>query len=162
MDYAASDIEFAVLGVVRDPILDFTRQLAKNVQRLQDLDVKLNDQYPTWRETFARAGNTSEPEGTLLGPDENYGVSDDMLAEYHSSAHNVEHTRHSIDDLILSRMTLVESQNRIRSLIGQEREASLSDEAKCEERKFDYSHIIFDWLTFHAKNGSMREVLDTA
>ena len=159
--YEANEVEFAVLIVAQDPLAELVTQLSWNIKRLQKLDMILDLNFPTWREVYTqdRMGNMNEH--LLLGANEGYGICEEDLTALHLPQTEFENITHTADELLLYRTDLAEAQARLRSSISQEKESNLQDEAKCHGRKSDYSPIIFDWLKFHVRNGTMKEVLDT-
>ena len=159
--YEANEMESAVLVVAQDPLAELVTQLSWNIKRLQNLDMILDLQFPTWREVYEQDRVEKMNEHLLLGPNEGCGVCEEDLATLQLSQAEIKTTGHTTDDLLLSRTGLADAQARIRMCISQEKESNLHDEAKCHGREFDYSPVVFDWLRFHVKNGTVKDVLDT-
>ena len=153
-------MEFAVLGVVRHPLPKLVLELASNIERLRHLDAVLDLRCSTWRESWTELRHGEQADRTLLGPDESYGIHEDLLSNSHIPVLESGLASQSTDDILLSRVRLAEEQEKLRTSVVQEREAFLSDEAKCEGRKFDYSSVLYDWLKFLLRNGTMKEIVD--
>ena len=158
--YEANTVEFAVLGIVQDPLPGLVLQVAKNIKRLQQLDATLDVKCSIWREAFVQKDFGAGRDHTLLGADEGYGVREEDLAKADLSEYKKETTA-APDDLLMTRIGLVDEQAKLRNSISQEKESNLSDEAKCQGRKFDYGPVLFEWLKAHVSNGTLREVVDT-
>lgn len=162
--YEANAVEFATLGVARDPLHNLTLELAKNIQEIKHLDACLDVQFPNWRKSLVELSSKDELESTLSGPNESYRIREDMLDS--TTLPTVEEENpgdavpQSLDELLQSRVEAAHAQANIRASIAQEWESNLSDEIKCQGRKFDYSPIIYDWFRFHVGNGTMKDIID--
>ena len=159
--YEANEVEFAVLIVAQDPLAELVTQLSWNIKRLQKLDTILDLDCPTWREVYMQDDMRNMNEHLLLGPNEGYGVCEEDLTTLRLPQTEFEDTTHTTEELLLCRTDLAEAQAKLRSSISQEKESNLHEEAKCHGRQSDYSPIILDWLKFHVRNGTLKEVLDT-
>src|SRR5467141_2151306 len=70
-EYEEGQIEFSVLSLVRDPILDITRELALNVKCLETVNRQLDEGIATSDHTFANLPDV------ILGPALDLGLTQD-------------------------------------------------------------------------------------
>ncbi|KAJ6032387.1 hypothetical protein N7540_003119 [Penicillium herquei] len=147
--YEEGQIEFSILGVVRDPLPDLIEQLAVNVRSLEISHAQINGKDPNSTEIV------SEPRDLVLGPDPAYGL-----------------TRAAIDSAIVSETILTHSselqqwdqelQNAQRELclrIREEQQSQRMDEDHATGRRYDYGPAVRTWLRFLARKQLLNELL---
>ena len=162
MTHETNAVEFALLGVVQDPLTTLTADLATNIYELRNVEALLDQKYSTWRQSSTGIAQQEPDQQTLLGSSERWGITEEILAGSAAKTTACELAIGSIDDLVLRRTGIVNAQAKIRLRIGQEQDAVLNDESKCHERKCDYSSVIYDWLQFLVKDRAMGEVVGKA
>ncbi|KAJ5633012.1 hypothetical protein N7490_009351 [Penicillium lividum] len=146
--YEEDQIEFSILGVVRDPLPDLVRQLAVNVRSLEMLNARL---------TSPAIPLLSDPtlfelKETVLGPDPTYGLS-----------------RANIDAAVISEIAypelapelqrLREAQCELRARIREEQQSQRADEDHATGRRYDYGPAVRTWLRFLARKQKLAELL---
>lgn len=77
--YAEEHIEFAVLSLVRDPIIGLREALALNIKSILALESKLDQIAPRWRDCDAHSGQASSMVDHILGGDGSFGVRQDDI-----------------------------------------------------------------------------------
>ena len=77
--YAEEQIEFAVLSLVKDPVLGLRDALALNIKSIIALDSKLNQVAPGWRDSEGHSGQETSMLDHISGGDESYGVRQDDI-----------------------------------------------------------------------------------
>ncbi|KAJ5639839.1 uncharacterized protein N7484_007701 [Penicillium longicatenatum] len=146
--YEEEQIEFSILGVVRDPLHDLIQQLAINVRSLETLIAQLTSPAtPVLPDAML-----SELKETVLGPDPSYGLS-----------------RADIDAAVISEVAfpefatdlqrLREVQHQLRGRIREEQQAQRTDEDHATGRRYDYGPAVRTWLRFLARKHMLAELL---
>lgn len=154
--YAEGDIEFSILGLVRDPLPDLIQQLASNVRSLELVNERLMAQQNP-------ASNTSPPtEMTeiILGPDPSLGLTRaDIDAAVISEATQAEYRECSPTQLRQYWQELNQTQMELRGHIREEQQAHRADEDHATGRRYDYGPAIRTWLRFLARKQLLPELL---
>ncbi|KAJ5548652.1 hypothetical protein N7513_005886 [Penicillium frequentans] len=146
--YEEEQIEFSMLGVVRDPLHDLIQQLAVNVRGLEILNAQLTSPAtPVLPDAML-----SELTETVLGPDPSYGLSrEDIdaagISEIASSEFATELRR------------LRDVQRQLRGRIREEQQIQRSDEDHATGRRYDYGPAVRTWLRFLARKHMLAELL---
>ncbi|KAJ5537939.1 hypothetical protein N7494_007418 [Penicillium frequentans] len=146
--YEEEQIEFSMLGVVRDPLHDLIQQLAVNVRGLEILNAQLTSPAtPVLPDAML-----SELTETVLGPDPSYGLSrEDIdaagISEISSSEFATELRR------------LRDMQRQLRGRIREEQQIQRSDEDHATGRRYDYGPAVRTWLRFLARKHMLAELL---
>ncbi|KAJ5613475.1 hypothetical protein N7528_007129 [Penicillium herquei] len=147
--YEEGQIEFSILGVVKDPLPDLIQQLAVNVRSLEMSHAQTNGKDPNSTETM------SELRDLVLGPDPAYGL-----------------TRAAIDSAIVSEtipthypelqqweQELQTAQRELRLRIQEEQQSQRMDEDHATGRRYDYGPAVRTWLRFLARKQLLSELL---
>lgn len=149
--YEEDQIEFSILGLVRDPLPDLIQRLAINVKSLEILHECFLPQ-----EDVVAATSTSE---MVLGPNESYGL-----------------TREQIDAVEVSEAIPAEvppfkewqrerwdelrnAQHELRARIREEQQSQRADEDYATGRRYDYGPAIRTWLRLLARKQQLAELL---
>lgn len=142
-EYEEGHIEFAILSLVRDPLLDLLPALAINVRGIQALAAHLRG--ITAEKDEGRSTEHQEwppDDGTLIGPDLTIGLTQDAI-EQAQAPPSIESAlgSHVISTILLCQQELCVAQTKLRSLIRDECEAKHSDEEKANARRHDYGPL---------------------
>ena len=142
-EYEEGQIEFAILSLVRDPLLDLLPALATNVKGIQALTAHLEGIYAEKE----KGDSTKHQEGSLsddilTGPDLTIGLTQDKI-EQAETLPSIESAigSHVISTIRLCQQELCVAQIRLRALIRDEYEAKHSDEEKANARRHDYGPL---------------------
>ena len=142
-EYEEGQIEFAILSLVRDPLLDLLPALATNIRGIQALAAHL-DGITAKKEKDELTGHQEVPmnDDTLTGPDLNIGLTQDAIEQAQAPS-SIESAlgSHVVSTIRLCQQELCVAQIRLRALIRDECEAKHSDEEKANARRHDYGPL---------------------
>lgn len=152
-EYAEDQIEFSVLSLVRDPLADYTEQLARNVGGLQSIRDRLTAaQLDDIKGVLGADGY----QDVLLGASTALGLTEDKL----NLAAALDCEKCSIDELPQEYIRLVNSQKDIKRSIMEELQLRESDDAFAEGRRHNYARAVEFWARALAqKDGVVKELL---
>lgn len=159
-DYATGGIEFNMLAMVKDSLLEHRQQLAANIKLLHRIETKLNSSQPDWK-SFAES---SDDEGTtehLLAESDVLGVTSTMIDSAELSMVHEKQLR--VDDataLIELRQRVIIDQARLRSSVRDEQQALMDDQNEAADRRNDFGPVVQEWLNMLAENGKLRTIAE--
>lgn len=135
-------IEFAILGLVRDPLLDLIPKLAENIKSISGLTSRLDSIKPDWRD-FETASVRDQSSGLLTAVDSSYEITPELIDQADIPI-NVGQLCESdaVQDIIIQRQQLVSEQARLRLLIRDEQQSNWSDEDRAAARRCDYGAMM--------------------
>lgn len=155
--YAEGDIEFSILGLVRDPLPDLIQQLASNVRSLEIVHERLMSLQDPAPKTEAIFTGLKE---TVLGPDPSLSLTRaDIDAAVISEAAQAEYRDSSPSQLRQHQHELSQAQQELRGRIREEQQAHRADEDHATGRRYDYGPAIRTWLRFLARKQLLAELL---
>lgn len=139
--YEEGQIEFAILSLVRDPLLETIPALAKNVKAINALSIRLDIVKPGWKD-FVDSSTNGEIAGTdsLIGNTNlAYGLTQEMLDQAEPSQAVMALCLSDIaSDILGHREQLVTTQAGLRMSIREEMQSNQSDEERAAARTCDY------------------------
>jgi ubiquitin carboxyl-terminal hydrolase L5 len=151
--------EFAIMGLVKDPLLYHLDALSKNVNHIQVVSAHLDKIDPQWREIQAEE---LQGDNLLLGSDAGFGLDNHMIDQ--RAVENEVQRRLDTDpvqDLVAYLQELFHLQLDLKFRIKEEQEAAISDEQMAADRRHDYGPAVRAWISFHARRGLVKELLIT-
>lgn len=155
--YAEGDIEFSILGLVRDPLPDLIQEMASNIRSLEIINERLMSQQDPASTTEA---TQSEMRETVLGPDPSLGLTPaDIDAAVISEARQTEYRESSPTQVRQYQHELMQAQMELRGRIREEQQAHRADEDHATGRRYDYGPAIRTWLRFLARKQLLPELL---
>ena len=162
-EYEDGQIEFAILGLVKDPLINLVHSLASNVKSLRALEGRLQDVKPTWRSfaTFASSEKDGIPENTVFGPDAHFQL-EQAAIERAALGPEVQHklAGDSVADILDLRRNLAFEQTNLRVAIKEEQASDYHDEARAATRRHDYGPAVKLWIEILSAKGVLRDLLD--
>lgn len=150
--YEEDQIEFSILGVVRDPLLDLIDKLAVNVKCLEMVNGRLG----------TNAETSSEPafENAVLGPDSSFDLTREAIDNAKISADEEEmYQACSIDELVQHRQKLSIAQQELRAAIREEQQSHRADDDYATGRRYDYGPAVRCWIQFLARKRVIENLL---
>lgn len=152
--YAEGDIEFSILGLVRDPLPDLIQQLASNVRSLEII----NERFMSQQDPAAKPQATLTE--TVLGPEPSLALTRaDIDAAVIGEAMQAEYRDCSPTRLAQHQQELSQAQLELRGRIREEQQAHRADEDYATGRRYDYGPAIRTWLRFLARKQLLAELL---
>lgn len=150
--YEEEQIEFSILGVVRDPLPDLIQQLAVNVR---SLEIFKNLGLDT-AEAIPPEATGSELQGLVEGPDNFYRLTRAALDAADVSG---VHPPQSPMELQQRRGALGRDQQELRARIREEIQSQEADEDHATGRRYDYGPAVRTWLRILARKQLLRDML---
>ena len=139
-EYEEGRIEFAILSLVKDPLLGLIPALAENVKTLVAVASRLESMAPEHDSTENRQGDVAE--GILAGPDPAYGLTPEMIEQAKvPSEVELAICVQEASKLRCCQQELRGGQARLRASIRDEFEANRLEEQKANARRYDYGPL---------------------
>ena len=139
--YEEGQIEFAILSLVRDPLLEMVPALIKNVKAVNALSARLDVVKPGWKDFIDSPNNSKHAGMNSLTSEPNlaYGITQEMLdqAELSQAVIDLCHCN-VVSDILRHREQLVTIQADLRTSIREEMHSNQSDEERAAARTCDY------------------------
>lgn len=164
-EYEEGQIEFGLLGVVQDPLVDHQKQLASDIKGMQAISTRLDAVLPDWRSAMTvdgSNGNAAFQNGDVSALHQSCGVTNEML----DSAVVLQSVEEKLNDncpetlMKLWRENEV-NQKSVRNLIRDEQSSNREDEQRAWERRQDYGPMIKTWLEMLTeKDGLMKDLIE--
>lgn len=146
--YEEDQIEFSILGLVKDPLTDLVQRLAVNVKSLEMIKGRLK-QVPELESIL------SEPNDTVTGPDLSFELTRTAIDLAISPAI----TDHSNKQLQQDWQKLSDDQRQLSIRIREEQQLHRADEDHATGRRYDYGPAIQTWLQFLARKQKLEDLL---
>ncbi|SLM40168.1 ubiquitin carboxyl-terminal hydrolase [Lasallia pustulata] len=162
-DYEEGQIEFAVLALAKDPLFTLVASLADNVMCLRALSARLGDIGSDSKDLQAtlEQGTHSLADGTLLGPDLSYDLSEEAINQASVPLAAEQKCRDlTVVDLLAYRQELESEQANLRRSIKEEQESVRSDEARAASRRHDYGPMVQAWVRMLARKQALKPLID--
>ena len=162
--YAAGQIHFGLLGVVRDPMAEHLGMLGSNVKALRAVERRLDEVKADWRDDSTNGANgvAAEAESDVIrGPDEKLGLTQEAI-EKAERPNLLEHRLGTSCMVALTKLReeLVSKQPMLRGQVREEQQSQDDDERRAREARFDYGPLIRAWLEMLAeKEGLMQDLI---
>jgi len=161
---ASGGIEFNLLSLVRDPLLNQQAYLAVNVKCLRSAEGRLDEVNPSWRD-FANDGSNEErsrQRSVVYGADEQFGLTDPLIESSNIPAATSMQLKADCPAKLMGlRQELIASQTRLRRAILDELSQAVDDRRRATERRCEYGPIVHAWLAKLAnKEGAVKELLE--
>ena len=147
--YEEGQIEFAILSLVRDPLLDLVPDLAENVKSIVELSKWLDIIKPDWEDfVFTSANGEAVSTGSLLTTSEpTYGLTQEDVDQAKLSSRILDLLRSGvISDIIEYRQELITTQAKLRMSIREEQQSNQSDDERAATRSCDYGARIQNFV----------------
>ena len=159
--YEEGQIEFAILSLVRDPLLEMIPALAANVKAINALSTRLDAVKPAWK-GFIDPSTSSENVGKNTFIDRSnltYGLTQEILDQAEPSQAVMDLCHGNVaPDILRHREQLIATQIDLRTSIGEEMQSNRLDEEKTAARTCDYGARIKNFVrTMKVKKQSLRE-----
>ena len=163
-EYGDGQIEFAILSLVKDPLLDLVPRLAANVKGTQAVSTRLDQVQPDWQHftTQARDATYSTYDDGITGPHDAYNLTSETI----ETAVLPEAVQHMIQggsrtaDLLTCLQGLFAEQAGLRKAINAEIGFTHQDEERAASRRHDYSPLIQSWIRAHARRGAIKTLVE--
>lgn len=139
--YEEGHIEFAILSLVRDPLLEMVPALVENMKAINALSSRLDIVEPGWND-YTDSSRNRKIAGTnslINEPNLAYGVTQDMIHQAELSQAVVDLCHCNVgSDILRHREQLITIQADLRTSIREEMQSNQSDEERAAARTCDY------------------------
>lgn len=142
-------IEFAILSLVKDPLLSHVTALAVNVKSIIALERRLDNLGSDWKSCVANStlGEGVLTNGNLTSPDPGYELCQAMLDQAAILPSIIEALQSDlVSEIIARRQELVTEQARLRLAITEEQQSRRSDEERAVSRRHDHGPLVSSLL----------------
>ena len=139
--YEEDQIEFAILSLIKDPLLDLLSTLATNVKIIAALETRLDKIKPDWRryDTSSANGGDGCLNAHLTTADASYGLEqhdiDDVNISNPASAALL--SSENVVDILAFRQELILEQASVRLDIREERQSVEAEDCRAAARRRD-------------------------
>lgn len=156
-EYEEDQIEFSILGLVRDPILDFRKELALNVKSLGKINELLGGIENVGSDTSV---DTDALEHVILGPDDSLGLTQDDIDRATIPENEWEgYQACTLNELPAHRQKLVTCQRKIRESIAEELQFHRADDDYAAGRRHDYGPAVQLWVRMLARKNIIEDLI---
>lgn len=144
-EYEEGQIEFSILSLAKDPLIDLVDRLAINVRHLESVNRRLISLKQG--ESEFNLDLEDRFENTILGPDETFGLTREHIdqAKIPSELED-EHDACSFQDLAENQRQLVAEQKLLRGAIREEQQSLQADDDYAAGRRYDYGPAVRAWM----------------
>ena len=138
--YEEGQIEFAILSLVRDPLLEMIPALAENVKAIDALSTQLDVVKPGWKDFIdSTNGQIAGADSLISNPNLAYGLTQEMLDQAELSPAVIDLCHGDVaSDILGHREHLITTQAGLRMSIREEIQSNQSDEDRAASRTCDY------------------------
>ncbi|KAL2001250.1 hypothetical protein VTN02DRAFT_1981 [Thermoascus thermophilus] len=156
-EYEEDQIEFSILGLVRDPILNLRKELAVNVKSLGKINERLGGIEKVGSDTSV---DTDALEHVILGPDDSLGLTQDDIDQATIPENEwEEYQTCTLNELPAHRQKLVTSQRKIRESIVEELQFHRADDDYAAGRRHDYGPAVQLWVRMLARKNIIEDLI---
>jgi len=153
-DLETGQIEFNMLAVVRDPVVEHRANLAYNIKLLHAIEDRLTSINANWKALLS-ASNDGAHVSSASDP---LGLTTTMIEESQLSAADEDNliAKQRITHLLEWRDRTIKDQAPLHAIVRDEVQSLYEDESKASDRRNDYGSIIQAWLNMLAENEKLR------
>ncbi|KAJ5395438.1 uncharacterized protein N7487_009741 [Penicillium crustosum] len=149
--YEEEEIEFSILGLVRDPLPDLIHDLAVNVRTLEILNERATALCPS--------SDTLALDEIILGPDPSLSLTrEDIDAAVIPQVTLDDYQTCSDEKLREYQQMISRVQRGLRARIREEQQSHRSDDEYAAGRRFDYGPAVRTWLRRLAQKQQLQEL----
>ncbi len=159
--YEEGQIEFGLLSLVKDPIIDYRTRLAENIKTLQMIEARLDSSLPDWKTYTTDYGGDGTPADaqTLRQASVLYGITSQLLDEVRPQLPPECDVEDQATKLIEMRGAVIDAQGALKAAIKEEEESARTDAEKASDRRSDYGPAIQAWLRMLADAGVLGDLM---
>lgn len=160
--YEEGQIEFAILGLVKEPLSGFVSTLARNVKSLAELTKRLDSLKPDWRDFIESSVNVNHAltENLVTGPDAIYELTQELIEQSQLAQSLEDVVLHDVAaDIMDCRQKLVLEQTGLRASIIEEQQSIRSDQERAASRRHDYGPAVEALVDILARKGVLKDMV---
>ncbi|EAW21997.1 ubiquitin C-terminal hydrolase 37 [Aspergillus fischeri NRRL 181] len=151
-EYEEDQIEFSILSVAKDPLVELEDQLAVNVKCLEAVNRWLASREEAEETCPGPESPVSLLENTILGPDSSFNLTRHRIdTVIIPPEREVQYAKASAEELRQHRYWLSNEQRELRASILEEQQSHRADDNYATGRRFDYGPAVRAWIRFLAR-----------
>lgn len=160
--YEEGQIEFAILGLVKEPLPGFISALGTNVKSLVEVTKRLDALKPDWRDFLETSMDVDHAvtDNVVTGPDSIYELTQELIegSQLPQPLENV--LLHGIAaDVLDCRQKLLLEQTGLRASIIEEQQSNRSDQDRAASRRHDYGPAVAALVDILARKGVLKDMV---
>ncbi|KAK1146704.1 hypothetical protein N8T08_002777 [Aspergillus melleus] len=156
-EYEEGQIEFSILSLAKDPLLDLVDRLATNVRYLESVNQRLISSQQG--ETGLDSALEGRLQSAVLGPDETYGLTREQIDQAKIPAEReAEYSTYSFQDLAELQQQLADEQQLLRTAVREEQQALQADADYVAGRRYDYGPAVRAWVRSLARKRVLEDL----
>ncbi|EKV16751.1 Ubiquitin Carboxy-terminal hydrolase 37 [Penicillium digitatum PHI26] len=149
--YEEEEIEFSILGLVRDPLPDLINDLAVNVRKLEILNQRVT--------SLCQSSDTLVLDETVLGPDASLSLTREAIDAAAIPQETLDDYQTCSEKKLQEyQQTICRNQQGLRARIREEQQSHRSDDEYAAGRRFDYGPAVRTWLRRLAQKQQLQEL----
>jgi ubiquitin carboxyl-terminal hydrolase L5 len=158
-EYEEDQIEFSILSLVKDPLLELVGKMAVNIKCLEVLNQRLATQDPTEDDSELAMANPFL-EDTILGPEQSYDLDRERIDQAMIPV-ELEKTFQScsMEKIVEYQQKLCNEQHELRAAIRDEQQSQRADDDYAAGRRYDYGPAIRTWVRILARKGMIESLM---
>ncbi|RLL92981.1 hypothetical protein CFD26_100079, partial [Aspergillus turcosus] len=142
-EYEEDQIEFSILSVAKDPLVELEDKLAINVKCLESVNRWLASREEAEEVCSGPECPASLLENTILGPDSSYNLTRHRIdGAIIPPEREVQYEKASVEELRQHRYRLSNEQRELRASILEEQQSHRADDDYATGRRFDYGPAV--------------------
>jgi ubiquitin carboxyl-terminal hydrolase L5 len=154
--YEEGQIQFSLMAVVQDPVIEDRRILAQNILSLQNIALRLNETSQDW----CSYTSPDSEDSVLFRASSEYGLTDDMVSKAVMSESLVQQLRSDCPDSLLKiRQELMTNQAGCRAQVRDSQQAEHMDAEMSTHRRHGYGSFVKAWMQALANEGALKSLL---
>lgn len=160
--YEEGQIQFAILGLVKEPLSGFISALARNVKSLAEVTKRLDSLKPDWRDFIECSANVDPmvTENVVTGPDSIYELTQEVIERSQVPQSFKDVVLHDIAaDIMDCRQKLVLEQTGLRASVIEEQQSIRSDQERATSRRHDYGPAVEALVQILARKGVLKDIV---
>ncbi|MCJ1468707.1 hypothetical protein MMC07_007337 [Pseudocyphellaria aurata] len=159
--YEEGQIEFSILGLVKEPLADLVSALARNVRSLAVVAKRLDSLKPDWREFVESTTDHVSTENLVTGPDSIYELTHKLIEQSQLPPSLEDVVRHDIaEDIVECWQKLVPEQRGLRISIVEEQQSNRLDQERANSRRYEYGPAIEALVEILARKAVLKDMVE--
>ncbi|KAF7164964.1 hypothetical protein CNMCM5623_009342 [Aspergillus felis] len=151
-EYEEDQIEFSILSVAKDPLVELEDMLAVNVKCLEAVNRRLASHEEAEETCPGPECPASLLENTILGPDSSFNLTRHRIeGAIIPPDREVQNAKASAEELRQHKYQLSNEQRELRASILEEQQSHRADDDYATGRRFDYGPAVRAWIRFLAR-----------
>ncbi|KAK4988647.1 hypothetical protein LTR50_003830 [Elasticomyces elasticus] len=159
--YSEGQIEFSLMALVKDPIVEARALFAENIKSIRMLEKRLDKLNAEWGAFLAGEDEDEVQEATIEGASEKYCIATGDVEEAVVPAKVRDWlTLTDVEALMRRRWELITTQRGLRRTVQDEMDSAQMDVERAMHRRHNYGAVVQQWLRDLTEEGALAPLLD--